>query len=502
MRILFYSIQGLSPFHFGTELEIMTHLQEEGHEVHVLACNQALDSCFFNPCHNLLGCAICQGRTDTFLKKIGIPAARIHYLTPSSAEEPQSGLSFRDLDELLRLEVDGLEIGRGVASSAISTFRDYQLTDQAGKSEYLAVQWRMARQVLRDFSRLAEQLQPDRVYLFNGRFAEYFPLVEYCRKHGIDYVTHERGSTYQSYALYPNSLPHSITVRQQRIAERWAAAEPEARERTGRAWFTRRRKGVLPDAKNFARELTAGTMPEGFDPARINVAIFNSSEDEMKAIGEWQTPLYRHQNEAIRNILEGFRDCPGVHFYLRMHPNLRGVDNVQTRELYELDYPYLTLIRPEERIDTYALLEGCDKTISFGSTVGIEATFWGRPSILFGKAFYDQLDAVYRPQSVQELAGLVLDPGLPPKPQVRTLPYGYFLSTFGRPFRYFHYRDKHRAQFMGKPMRRIHAATFWRFLQYLPRLGWWNRMNRLIFGRSMTWRDIFKLKSHTVEKIG
>ena len=45
---------------------------KEGHELHVVKCNSILQSCFFNPCHNLLACAICDARTNYFTKQIGV----------------------------------------------------------------------------------------------------------------------------------------------------------------------------------------------------------------------------------------------------------------------------------------------------------------------------------------------------------------------------------------------------------------------------------------------
>ena len=75
------------------------------------------------------------------------------------------------------------------------------------------------------------------------------------------------------------------------------------------------------------------------------------------------------------------------------------VNNAQLDEINTFNYANLKIIGPDEDIDTYKLMDIADKVISFGSTTGIEATFWGATSILFGKSFYMHLDAAYQPNS-------------------------------------------------------------------------------------------------------
>jgi hypothetical protein len=81
-------------------------------------------------------------------------------------------------------------------------------------------------------------------------------------------------------------------------------------------------------------------------------------------------------------------------------------------------------------------LDACEKVVVFGSTVGIEATYSRKPSILCGAAYYASLDAAYRPASHDEVITLI-DACLPPKPIIGALQYGFYLKTFGMDFRYF-----------------------------------------------------------------
>ncbi len=70
---------------------------------------------------------------------------------------------------------------------------------------------------------------------------------------------------------------------------------------------------------------------------------------------------------------------------------------------------------PESSISTYAMMKHCDRVVSFGSTAGLEAAYWGKPSILAGTSFYRNLGATYNPRTHEDLVALIMAERLPPK---------------------------------------------------------------------------------------
>lgn len=499
MKQLFLSSMGLAPLHFGTELELLEKSIHSGQEVHILKCGTGYTSCYFNPCHNLIGCAICTARTDRFHQLLKIPNDRIFTIQPLLAKRSTEFPVFKDLKTLLAYEYEGINVGRGVASSVISLERDYAILSDQRQQELIQVQLEMAINALLNYQAIIEQIKPDEVYLFNGRFAEQFPLVEYCKKHSITFYTHERGANNQKYQLFKNSLPHSIIYRQELMQQLWQEGKKETAKKQAKKWFNDKRKGQNLDDKSYLDRQLKNQLPTTFDPKKHNIAIFNSSEDEMKAIGEWETDLYQNQNHAIETLVQYFSTKdPNIHFILRMHPNLGKVDNQQTKELYRLKSPNLTLIGPHEKVDSYALVEACDQTLTFASTIGIEATFWGKASILLGKAFYDNLDAVYLPKSFQELYVLIQNRTLGAKPQEHTYPYGYFIANFGTPFETFHHDGKFNSAFRDTKLDRITNQTVFHLMKNLGQFPIWWKLNKIIFGRTLNFKDLFRLKSHTV----
>jgi hypothetical protein len=206
--------------------------------------------------------------------------------------------------------------------------------------------------------------------------------------------------------------------------------------RIGRSFFTERRYGSGRQfiEAQFTDDQQKGRLPDGFDPKAQNIAVFNSSEDEFAAVDGYQNPVYADQISALPRILEDPRLDPGLTFYLRVHPNLKGVDNYQMREIDTLTHPNIRVIPPESDVDTYALMDACDRVLTFGSTMGIESSFFGKPSIVAGQVPYAHLGSVYVPETHDAVIDLLNDAELPPLDRLGALQFGYYMVARDRPF--------------------------------------------------------------------
>ena len=169
------------------------------------------------------------------------------------------------------------------------------------------------------------------------------------------------------------------------------------REKIGAAFYEERLHGKEQAWVSFVKDQQQNLLPTDWNPNKQNIAIFNTSEDEYESIGtEWKNELYENQAVGLEKILIDFESNDAFHFYLRIHPNLKGLNNRQIRDAYALKkYSNLTIIDSESPVSTYTLMMRCNKTITFGSSTGIEAVYWGKVSILLGKSFYCNLEAAY-----------------------------------------------------------------------------------------------------------
>ena len=454
MRVLIPTLYCKYTPHFETELEIIQLHLDKGDEVTILGCDFSFPSCDLNVLHKKKVCFRCVGRRKTGMKTI----------EPSVAIKPIYNLSRKDKEEVMEVQkkfhqdmdlkelfFGEFDIGYGVLSSLISSRRDPtpDLKDEKISKMARNLLLAAASTYLSMKNYLSEQ-KYDRVYVFNGRFAIMRAILRACQHSDVDCYCHERGSTLDKYALFKNRLPHDRELFRKNMIQTWNDAEDQERVTIGSEFFTERRGGIEQNWFSFTKDQTQGHIPSNWDESKRNVVIFNHSEDEKAAIGkQWENPIYPTQNLGIRKILSEFSGDSDWHFYLRVHPNLKGVDNEQMREIASLDIPNLTVIPADNPISSYALLDVAEKAVVFASTMGIEATYWGVPSILLGKAYYGGMNAVYEPESHTEGIEMIRA-HLEPKQQIGALKYGYYKKTFGEKFKYYKASGLFEGKFKGQ----------------------------------------------------
>ena len=227
-------------------------------------------------------------------------------------------------------------------------------------------------------------------------------------------------------------------------------------------WFHQRAAGVAQNWVSFVAQQQQEQLPANWDPDRRNLVFFCSSEDEFVSISDrGPTPLFPTQVEAMRAILASLENDPpqDTHLYLRMHPNLKDADNLQKRELESLESPFLTVIGPEDPTSTYAMMRGANMAIGVGSTAGLEAVYWGTPSVLIGPAFYQDLGATYNPETPAEFMDL-LRADLTPKNNEPALMVAHYAATYGQPFQHFEATGFLDGRFRGTLLSKTSASRF------------------------------------------
>jgi hypothetical protein len=240
---------------------------------------------------------------------------------------------------------------------------------------------------------------------------------------------------------------------QHRMQDAWHDAEADPRrEITAATWFTDRINRVERNWHSFVKNQARGRLPKEWDPAARNLAVFTSSEDEFVSIGQsWRNPLYADQVDALRRIIADLESLDKrIHLYVRVHPNLRKVKNEYLRAMLALSGPRVTVIPPGDPIDSYALLKESEKVVTFGSSVGIEAVFWDRPSILLGPCFYRGFPGVYQAASHAEAMQLINAELAPATDKSGAFIYGYWFQTHGERFKYFEASGLFEGRFRGQ----------------------------------------------------
>lgn len=449
MNILIYSVNPQSP-HLETDIELALKLKDEGSKVTIVRCQGELKSCLANPKHNYFICAACKSKYKYAIQLTQLTDINIISILINNSQYKEIPNSFANIDELKSFQFHGARLGLAVASTLIGRCNYDHKFDTIKYKKEIKTELKMSIDVYLGMEKILNDIQPNVVYFFNGRFSPYHPLKLLCLKNKITFYTHERAGVINKYILRENSMPHDIDYALKEMETLWDNAK-DNKEQTGTKFFIDRRNKVIQSWISFTASQKHGLLPANFDHKKRNIAIFNSTMEEYEGLEGWENPIYTDDNEGIRKILESFKEEDYI-FYLRIHPNMKFLKNTQIKEIENIaqQYKNLCIIKPEETLDSYALMDYADKVITFGSTMGVEATFWGKPSILLGKSLYMNIDACYQPTTHEKAVALIKEDTLQPKAKINAIKYGYWELMKGEYFQKFNQVNLFSTTFNGK----------------------------------------------------
>jgi hypothetical protein len=428
--------------HLETELELIQDEIDRGNKVLILRCDGALSSCSYNMHHSKLKCMNCKRRIDRALSLLDSAAYKEVYLekVPKDSHTMQK---FPTVSDLMQYTYgNNYAVGKFVASTLVSYLRDHGFsTLKHGK--LVSRQIASSQSLIDQFSALCERKEIDKVVLFNGRFSTPYSILEVCQKRDISYYTHERGGQLDKYLLVNNNTPHSREYARKEIQNIWDASTNEKRLAIGAAFFEDRRNKIVQGWVSFTEQqrqnFLAPEVIEAKKQGKKIISIYTSSIDEFFAFDEWRGVNSLDQADFLDKLFSQFQNDSRFFFVVRMHPNLKGLKNLQNREMNRLinKYNNALIVAPEEKIDSYSLMDFSDMVVCFGSTVGAEATYWGKVSVLVDHAFYERLDIAYEVDSLHGLIRLIENiEALNPKAKEKALQYGLWEYERGNHFKH------------------------------------------------------------------
>lgn len=438
MRYLFHSSLSLSTPSRAIMYDEALSLAQQGAEIILLYCGGAMSQCTINICGNKKICSLCKSHYRGDQRHLQKSIRFIPFTELISKEESQAihnlSFTYNNITQIQSLTYRGINIGYGVVSAFISQSRNLApLIDNQARIFFDASLRNAALSIAAGLSAIT-RFKPESIYLYNGRFADSRPMIEIAQLHNLPYITLEAvyGINKNFRARYENSSPFSMQHSKDLILHFWNDNSISEREKQqiGKSFFTRRRNAQYSGDKIYVATQQQGLLPNNWDESKHNIVIFNSSEDEFAAIGGdyEKKALFESQLVGLQYIQQSLKKYNNIHITLRIHPNLSHITYSYVKDLYSLQSDQFDVIPGDSPISTYALLDAADTVVVFGSTMGAESVFWGKPTILLAGALYYYLGICYLPHTRQELIDLLIKP-LAPKDPLGALQYGYFLMN-------------------------------------------------------------------------
>jgi hypothetical protein len=450
--------------HKETDLELIQESINSGNEVIVIGCSGVLDACLINPKHNWMDCLRCVGTRNTGLSYLNGSYRYVHLL--DNRFESQSDFVLKNipdnLQDLLKIKDGHLEIGYAIGTYLVDVTRDSFLNPSNQKdlvTKLLIATSRSYRWFLKFFS--AER--PDIIYAMNGRHLQYRSILQAALDLGLDIRMHERGGAKNKYMLYPRCLPHDRSFFSQLVKNARLEMNEEFIEKEGERFFTDKVAGKDNNWFSYVTEQEVDRLPPNFHSYSKKTSFFLCSDFECAAVSkEWDWYVYPDQISGIQMICaEIAQKEPDMHFFIRMHPNMKNDKATPRISGIVENIKNATLIPPDSSISSYGLMMRSDCVLTFGSTIGIEACFWGKPSVLICPAMYEDFDVAVNCRSHSEVIQALLSPG-PAKSKKEAMLYGAIMATMGQQFKNVKMETPFRGTFKGKnvqvvrePWRRI-----------------------------------------------
>ncbi len=418
--------------------------------VKILVCDSTINICYSNPMADKTICDWCKSYRKKLIKKLSKDIDVVHYkdfyLPQNESIVDSLKFDYSSVEDIKKLTYKNVKIGYGAFSSYVSLTRNlYPRIDNEFK-RYFNLYIKAECMLTELLGNALNQVNPNVVVVYNGRHFETRPVFDLAINLGYTVRCYEnirfaKKSVYHYY--YENNLPHNIKSICDFVKKTWNDADLSEVKKTliGDTFFINRRKAVFAGDKIYTRHQKLGTLPYGFDKSKRNIAIFPSSEDEFASIdSEYDdNNIFTSQSQGVMEILEHFKDNMEFHFYLRIHPNLKDVKYKYHTSLLELGrlYKNVTVIGANDKICSYTLLDNVEKALVFGTTMGIEACYWGKPVILLRNAFFNYLNVCYRPQNRDEAFSLISASNLAAKDKMDALKYGFY-RMYDRDYQNFH----------------------------------------------------------------
>lgn len=420
-------------------LEGSINLFKEGHQITLIDCDGRIPlGCCFNNTHDKGVCKNCIRYKKSLFKLLPKGIKIISMSEYISSITGNYDYKYDSVNDIKKCEYKGVEIGYCCLSSYIFITRNlYPLVDDEFK-QFFDVLMHQACQYTDMLETIINDTKPDVLGCFNNRFVYCRPIVNTAQNKNIDYIIFEwwtRLNGERALATFSNVEVHDLANRYKLLYNMWEDNRVPLQEkvRIAERFYNNRRNSVFSGDKLYVKDQVKGQMPNQWDNTEQNIVIFNSSEDEMASLGkvyekDKEENLFITQYQGLEYLANHFKDYKNIHFYLRIHPNLKRVNYLYHTKLYHLESlaSNFTVIPANSTISTYSLIDAADKVIVFGSTTGIEASYWGRPVILLSNCIYKKLNCCYCPNNIQELNELITATSLKTKRNDEVLKYAYY----------------------------------------------------------------------------
>lgn len=347
-----------------------------------------------------------------------------HLLAEKTASELLKNVT--SLKNLKDMVYRGIHIGVGIASSLISNKRctsiDISKHMEEVHSYTVHTIFFLDSFIDTTHKKLTEK---DTIYIYNGRHYNTYPQSLASEKQGYKIYYYERMNSWNNLKIQHERI-HDFYSTSSIVKQFWEQSNDPNKAKIGELFYSQNKDNKF--TKRFSQAVNIN---------KKIISFFASSEDEFESLDTRITlsRIFTSQRAAVTWLMEWAKQQEEYELVIRLHPNQKNICPLDYDYWHNLKGKNTTIISSDSNLDTYSLISNSNKVLSYLSTVGIEATRMGVPSITLGLPIYSGLDAVYEPKNIKELEYMINN-DIKPKDINNTLPYGYYTLEYGPKLRF------------------------------------------------------------------
>lgn len=383
-------------------------LTMRGVKVCFLVCDAALPACmvdqhdwyddrakFLREGGQRDACKTCLPVGEAYLAPLGLPVVRLSSLvTAEERREAHAAADAVDLPHVRDWQVLGLPVGEHGLAGAL---RFHARADLAGEPfadavlrQYLragSISAFAARALLKTFS-YDVLVAHHAIYIPQGVWAAA------ARQAGRRVVAWNPGYKTNSFILSQQDTYHKTMISERPAL--WEDLELDAMRRRKLFGYLDQRRSGAGDWISFGSG-QAGRFPEyletlGLDPGKPTIGLLTSVMWDAQL--HYESNAFESQLAWLDATIEHFSSRTDVNLIIRIHP-AEIVGFIATRQplaahiesRYGRLPPHIAVVRPDNPLNTYGLMDGCDSVLVYSTKTGIELSAVGTPVVVAGEAW-------------------------------------------------------------------------------------------------------------------
>lgn len=436
--------------HHSQVIELVWRNYANGNKLFVLHCKGDLVTCPQNPEHDLTQCRNCIATTHRTIKRNLPPGVTNIFLNLQEELIDENLLlgAFTNQNVLKDFTFNDIPFGKMVLNQLVDKQQDIVIPESVLKLD--------ARKLLVNSLKLYKSAlntlvknEINEVYVWNGRRSSDGPVIYAAKELGLKCNTFISGSKPNRIWVLGDFI-HSIPANNEDL-NRVVASELQSSGRTvvveqAKEIFDSFEKGTsaVPGIRFFGDKWKYSIESRQFENiSKPRLVIFTSSLWEFYSTYSSETVPEDFLNpyHSIEKICNDYFILQNFEIIVRWHPNLStsGFGEKELMNNTVLNCPHAKHLLPDSPFNSYQLINSADFIVTYGSTIGIEAAYRGKISILLGSATYKGIGAVYEPKSYLEFIEMLNKADLGPLPITRAEDWAFWFGTLGSQFGFVKY---------------------------------------------------------------